>query len=179
MIPIVISVGQDYPLHNKARGVEEVRLDISASFFDIIYYMPKPSAADIKTWSKADLRYGIFNFKDIPFFVAGFPASRWYFDTTLNFHKVKNSDVALPWLENKEARNIIFALVNANTNKVEALRVISIEAGLASEIKDICQRQLEEYRTVEEVDQVIDKGINAYDIQTMFKLGKSFVVRNK
>lgn len=147
---IKYEVGKQFPTSNQAKGMEVCRSETNSNFFDILYYIKEPTGSDIQIWKKGKLRYGVYVTADIPFFIVDFPASNWNFDVNTNIFKVKE-DQRDTWL-NSEANMISLFLIDADTNTLEAIRIISIEKNIAELYRDALEEQENTYNNAEEVD---------------------------
>jgi hypothetical protein len=162
--------GKPYPVHNRARGVETVVAETNSAFFDVLYYIVKPSSEDIRVWRKSTLRYGLYEDGNIPFFLIDFPAEKWNFDVTINFLKVMQPE-GEAWLEGKGNVVNLF-LINALNNKLEAMRMISVTADTATQIRAFCEKQLDVYKTPEEADRGIVRIQTRTPTEEMIKKAK-------
>ena len=164
-------VGQPFPLHNHARGIEETRISFNESFFDIFFYLKRAGTEDIKTFRKGPLKYGVFESQNIPFFILEL-GSNWTVDTSLNILKVKEDKIE-QWL-NSEANAITMYCIDADTNIILGMRLIGILPTVAEKIRDVLDEQLNMYntRTANEVEAVINKILDNFTTEQMISRTK-------
>lgn len=141
-------VGQPFPVHNRARGVEETRIDINEEFFDMCFYSSQ-AAKDAKMFTKGKMRYGVFVEDNIPFFIIEFVGDM-SIEASFNFLKLKQDKVD-HWL-NSKANSITLYLIDNQTNILHGMRLIGIKHEVADQFRDACEAQDNTYATHNEVE---------------------------
>lgn len=168
---MIIKVGEPYPYHHRADGNERVLAEMNNAFFDVLFYSSQPQA-DARMWTKGKLKYGLFMAKNIPFFVLDFPSDQFNLDVAINFLKIQE-DKADEWL-NSDANVINLFLIDANTNIIHGMRMISIRHDLAEKIRDACEAQDVHYDSPAQVDQTIAGITERYTTNNMIKISQMY-----
>lgn len=166
---VKFEVGKPFPLHNRARGIEQPIADMNEKFFDICYYTSFPKE-DEPVFRKGKLKYGTFIAQDIPFFIVELPDLN--FDVSINIHKIKDEMVD-GWL-NSDANIINLYLINSKTNTLEAMRTFSIHKPEADRIRDACEQQDQRYSSAREVDAALNNVVQKYTTSDMIGRIKMF-----
>lgn len=166
------SIGEPFPLNNRANGTEYCKVVLNETFFDVYYYTLNPNNRDISMWSKGLLEYGVYTSKSIPFFLVCFERE-WAFDLSINLNFIESEEVSTIWL-NSEDRTVRFYLINARTNILEGLRIIQVNTELADKIRDTCEKQSFEYNTAEEVDRQIVEILKIRTTRDMLSASKLY-----
>lgn len=170
----VLEVGKPYPFHNNANGFENVVSELNTSFFDVLYYAPKPPAKDLSIWKTSKIRYGVFVCENIPFFLVSFPGHDWTFDVSINFLKAKQPE-GEDWIY-KEDNMIHFYLINASTNVIKAMRMISIEPEVVQSIREACSKQQQQYKNPILLEGEINRIYGRFSTEEMIRNTKMFSV---
>lgn len=142
-------VGESFPQPNILPGAERCIASLNTAFFDVLYYIQKPSSEDIRTWRKGKLKYGLYAEKSVPFVIIDFPDARWNFDVSIDILKVYSEEQREDWL-NGEGNIVTLFLINAGTNILEGMRTISVNFG--EKLRDILEEQCILYESSAEVD---------------------------
>jgi len=147
-------IGKPFPAQNIWDGQETWWVDFTETFFDIRYYKPDILPHEAQGWSGGKLRCALYKRLHIPFFILDFknPGS---FVVDLNIYDIPTEDGIEQWL-NKEGTTINIYLIHAATNIIAARRTISISFGTAEEIRDILERQYQEYSSCSQVENITD-----------------------
>jgi hypothetical protein len=162
-------VGQEFPSHNRARGIEESRIDMNESFFDFCFYSAQADE-DKAMFTKKPIKYGLYVQEAIPFFIVEF--SEMSCDASINFLKVMQ-DKADDWL-NSEGNIINFYLIDAKTNILKGMRTISVQKAFAELVRDTCEAQDEKYSTHTEVESIVNRITLSMQTSDMIKKGKMY-----
>lgn len=146
-------VGKPFPAANIWEG-EAWQIDFTNSFFDIRYYKEELLPDAIQGWRSGKLRFGLYKRLSIPFLILDFK-SQGAFAVDLNIFDIRTSDDIDRWL-NQEGRTINAYLIHAASNIITARRTITLPFGMAEEIRDILEKQSNEYHSESEVQNVSD-----------------------
>lgn len=165
---IKFEVGEQFPLHNHARGIEQPRIDMNEAFFDICFYSLQ-SDNDAPIFRNHPIRYGVFAKNNLPFFLIDF-IKEFNLDVSINIHKV-HEDKVEKWL-NSSSNVINLYLIDAKTNILKAMRMISINPECANLIRDILEKQDENYESASTVEGAIKVIANNYSTDEMFENAK-------
>lgn len=135
-----LEVGQPYPFHNHATGTERVVLQRTEAFFDVLYYS-QSAATDARPWGRLPLRVGVAEpVPGTPYVLFQFPDD-WEFAVTLNLHKASTAAAARDWLASR-GNLVTMCLLDAQTNVVRRLRVVSLPPAVAQQLRAAAARQL-------------------------------------
>jgi hypothetical protein len=149
---MIHETGKQFPISN-AKGIEECRASVNEAFFDVLYYIKDPDPETVIVWRKEPLRYGVYVKSDIPFFIIDFPYKNWNFDLSVSIFKVQENEINI-WLSQK-ANAITLYLINADTNVLEAMRLIGIENNIADKLRHTLKDQIKSYKNFQQVDNEI------------------------
>lgn len=147
-------VGKPFP-QNFAFGQDASFISTNESLFDLVLAMSRPTAHEKKTIKQEPIRYGCYYQEHVPVFIVDFRFQNLSFDATLNFTKVKE-DKRKDWLKT-EGNTIGIFVVDAQTNILHAMRMISVNLDFAMNIKNECKLQLQKHAEIAEVDSVINR----------------------
>lgn len=158
---IKYETGKQFP-HPKYLNRGEITVAmLNTAFFDVVCVLGNISQSEKKDWKKGKLTVFLYEHDDIPFIVFAF--NNWNFDINININKVQPEQID-NWL-NSPANTINLFLVEATTGKLEAMRMISIPAGMAEKIRDICEKQSQSNDL--EVNNKINSILELLTTQTM------------
>ncbi|OIN55733.1 hypothetical protein [Arsenicibacter rosenii] len=159
-------VGQPFPHPEyRANGTEGAKIMTTSAFFDILFYSSQP-AADRETVTKKPLKYGIYQKDNVPFFLLEFNGE-FSVDAPMNINKVDNSAVE-EWL-NSNGNLVTIYLIDARTNIIHGIRAIGLRHDVAELMRDICEKQDEQYASVGQVDKVIDQISRTMTTEAMIR----------
>jgi hypothetical protein len=156
---MAILIGNAHPVLNKMKGMQNYMAQFHATFFDGLYYLKSPTAAQKTAWKAGSLSYGVYVEGNIPFLLVEFPKEKWTFLTPLNAFLANASD-RQTWLASNENVLNLF-LLNADTNITENIRTLKVDANFALKIRTACKAQLTQYKTAAEVEAAIAKIVQA------------------
>lgn len=157
-------VGAPFPQPNDCPHVERCTTQIVGGSFDVLYYIKGASAADVKTFKDAFLRFHVMPVDDIPFMAISYAGSRWTYDFSLTV--AARGELADAFLTD-EANAVTLFLIDADTNKLRAARMVGLPPEAVRQIKDACRAQVERYGDAAEVLAVINRvyaGLSTEDI---------------
>jgi hypothetical protein len=152
---MAILIGNTHPVLNTMKGMQNYMIQFHATFFDGLYYLKSPSAAQKAAWKTGSLSYGVYVEGNIPFLLVEFPKEKWTFLTPLNGFLANETD-RQTWLASNENVLNLF-LLNADTNITENIRTLKVDANFALKIRTACKAQLTQYKTAAEVEAAIAK----------------------
>lgn len=161
---VKFEVGSPFPLHNRARGVEQTRIDMNESLFDVCFYSSQ-SDKDRSMFTKGKLQYGVYEEQAIPFFILKF--EEMSVDSSINFLLVKQ-EKADDWL-NATGNIVNLYLIDYQTNILKGMRMISLTTQIVSEIRDTCKKQDGRYETHIEVNSIINSIVQKKSTEDMIK----------
>lgn len=164
-------VGQPFPLHNHASGIETNRIEFNEGFLDIVYYIKNGSTEDIKTFRKGGLSYGVFESQNVAFLLIKYQGVNWAYDCSINIYALKKESDIENWL-NSEANAITMYLIDADTNILLGMRMIGVQPKFAEEIRNILDEQLNLYKSKENVDTIIDRIVKNFTNDLMLQRTK-------
>ncbi|MBO0931876.1 hypothetical protein [Fibrella aquatilis] len=163
---ITYELGQPYPHKAYYPKREEIRAVMDHSFFHIVYYCTQPEA-DGPNWQKGPLSYGVHVSEDIPCFLVHLTGIGLAFEVTLNVHTLGN-DLVDGWL-NSDRTLVPMLLMDAQTNVIRAMRMLSIKPGVAAALRDCLERQDARYADVAAVDQATDDVLNSVNTRQLLR----------
>lgn len=162
---MAIIVGKAHPIQNKMKGMQNYNIQFNSSFFDGLYYLKSPSAAQKSAWKSAALTYGVYIEANIPFLLISFTKDKWNFITPLNVHTVTNPEQKL-WIDSKENVLNLF-LLNADSNVTEEIRTLKADTKFTTLIRTACKTQLTKYKSATEVETIIQKTMQTKNFLQM------------
>lgn len=162
---MAIIVGKTHPVQNTMKGMQNYNIQFNSSFFDGLYYLKSPSAAQKSAWKSGALTYGVYIEANIPFLLISFTKDKWNFITPLNVHKITNEEQKL-WIDSKENVLNLF-LLNAESNVTEEIRTLKADTKFSSLVRTACKAQLAQYKSATEVEAVIQKTMQAKNFLQM------------
>ncbi len=162
---MAIIIGKTHPVQNKMKGIQNYNIQFNSSFFDGLYYLKSPSAAQKAAWKTGALTYGIYIEANIPFLLISFSKDKWNFITPLNTYSVANEEQKL-WIDSKENVLNLF-LLNADSNVTEEIRTLKADTKFSSLVRTSCKAQLAQYKSAAEVETVIKKTMQAKNFLQM------------
>ncbi|SNC65123.1 hypothetical protein SAMN06265337_1220 [Hymenobacter gelipurpurascens] len=147
-----LGVGETFYLPNPQPNTENCHLEFTSHFVDLVYYILKPQAQDIETWRSAPLRLAVFEAESgVPFVAGEFQnKEKWSFDAPVNVLKVATEQPR--WWQSEAGSMFNMILVNAVTNKIVALRQLSVQSGLVEKLSNSLVEQSQRYQHFREVD---------------------------
>lgn len=160
---ICYEVGEKFPIPNPIPHFDNVRAELTTSFFNIIQNLSKPTIREINAWNTMKFSYGVFAQSDIPFFLVDFGG--WRFDISINILKI-HKDHLKDWFDN-EADFMGMYLVDADSNVLKAMRHIHFTS--TDKIKGILRRQALRYKNADEVDEMIRRIVAKNSTVQMIK----------
>lgn len=137
----IIEVGKTYPYPNLSGGVDAPRLQPTNSFFDIVAWSTE-SKSDAIFWGITPLKLYPVIIDDIPIVVLSMPKVGFKLDVSLNIKGLGVEEDVNRWLAN-DGNIINLILVDANTNIVKGLRMVSVD--FQEEVRTACKKQLASY----------------------------------
>ncbi len=164
-----LKIGSTHPIEKTA---SEVRLSLAKEnkeFLDIIFYNTSKSKDYPKAWEKANLRYGIYSERDIPFLLVDFPQEGKSYALPVNFYEISANERS-DWLKGTETTMNLF-LLNPN-NIIEAMRTLHANALIASELRKVGLHQLNTYKDINAVKEAISQVLAQKNTSTMIAKGK-------
>ena len=170
---IKYEVNKPFPLPPPMPGAEATLSDITTSFFDVKCYMSEPTPDEIQDWRKGNLRYGLFELDACPFFILAFET--WNLDISVNVLKIKKSEDIDTWL-NTEGNVINLFLIDAGTNILKAMRMISVPRNVAEGLKDILEEQTHRYDNRDQVEKRIAEIQHTISTDNMISRTKMYKI---
>jgi hypothetical protein len=162
---MAIIIGKAHPVLNKMKGMQNYNVQFNSSFFDGLYYLKSPNAAQKSSWKSGALSYGVYTEANIPFLLISFTKDKWNFLTPLNSYTANENDRKV-WIDSKENVLNLF-LLNADTNITEEIRTLKVDAKFSTLVRTACKAQLAQYKTAAEVDAATQKIIQTKNFLQM------------
>ncbi|RYC66673.1 hypothetical protein [Spirosoma sordidisoli] len=164
---ITYEIGQPYPHKGYHPKKGEIKAVMDHSFFHIVYYCTQPEA-DGPNWQKGPLSYGLHVSEDIPCFLVHLTGIGLAFEVTLNVHTL-NIDLVDSWL-NSDRTLVPMLLMDAHTNIIRAIRMLSIQPTMAASLRDCLERQDARYVDALAVDRATDDLLNSLNTRQLLQL---------
>jgi hypothetical protein len=158
---MAIIIGNAHPIQNKMKGVQNYLAQFHATFFDGLYYLKSPAAAQKAAWKSSSLSYGIYTEANIPFLLLEFPKEKWSFLTPLN--TVQGGSA---WLSSADNVLNLF-LLNADNNITESIRTLKVDSTFGNKLRETCKAQLTQYKTSNEVELAVAKIVQSKNFLQM------------
>ncbi len=136
------------------------------SFFHIVYYCTQPEA-DGPNWQKGPLVYGLHSSQDIPCFLVHLTGLGLAFEVTINIHTLATDRVD-GWL-NSDRTLVPMLLMDAQTNIIRAMRMLSIKPGVAAALRDCLERQDARYADASAVERATDDVLSGVNTQQLLQ----------
>jgi hypothetical protein len=163
---ITYEIGKPYPHKDHRPGREEIRAVTDDSFFHIVYYCTQPNE-DGPNWQKGPMVYGLYVSDDIPCFLIHLTALGLAFEVTINVHTLADEAVD-SWL-NSSRTLIPMLLMDAHTNIIKAIRLLSIKPTVATQVRDCLEKQDNRYDDATAVEKAVDNLLNRVSTQHMLQ----------
>lgn len=164
---VTYEVGEPYPHKEYYPSREEIRAVTDHSFFHIVYYCIQPDE-DGANWQKGPLMYGLHIHEDIPCFLIHLTAIGLAFEVTINVHTLKD-DLVDGWL-NSDRTLVPMLLMDAHTNIIRAMRMLSIKPTVATQIRDCLERQDARYSNALAVEKATDTLLNNMNTKQLLQM---------
>lgn len=171
---IKYEINSPFPFPHPSPGEETTLSEITTSLFDVRCYLSNPTSEEINDWRKGSLRYAFFDMDSCPFFILCFDG--WNLDCSINILKIRSDEEKDAWL-NAEGNVINLFLIDAKTNVLKAMRMISIQKDASEKLKDVCEAQTERFENAMECDSKIFEIYMKVSIEQMLKLGKVYKLK--
>ena len=162
----VYQIGKPYPHKAYFPKREEIRAVTDHSFFHIVYYCTQPEA-DGPNWQKGPLVYGLYVSQDIPCFLVHLTGIGLAFEVTLNVHTLAD-ELVDGWL-NSDRTLVPMLLMDANTNVIKAMRMLTIKSSVATSLRDCLERQDSRYADARAVEQATDILLSSMTTQGLLQ----------
>ena len=81
---ISLGVGEPFPLKNPTGSHDATFANINGQSFDIICFANNIRSKEAQAWRRGTLRYGVYSYDSIPFFLLYFPDLKWSMDVSIN-----------------------------------------------------------------------------------------------
>ena len=164
---LTYEIGKQYPHKDYRPGREEIRAVTDHSFFHIVYYCTQPNE-DGPNWQKGPLLYGLYVSQDIPCFLVHLTGIGLAFEVTINVHTLAD-DLVEGWL-NSDRNLVPMLLMDAHTNIIRAMRMLSIKPTIATQLRDCLEKQDIRYSDAQAVDKATDELLSRVNTQRLLKL---------
>ena len=164
---ITYEMGKPYPHKEYYPGRKEISAVTDHSFFHIVYYCTQPDE-DATNWQKGPLMYGLYIHEDIPCFLIHLTAIGLAFEVNLNVHTLKD-DLVEGWL-NSNRTLVPMLLMDAHTNIIRAMRMLSIKPAVAIQIRDCLEEQDTRYPNALAVEQATDALLRRMNTQQLLQV---------
>lgn len=147
----VFKVGEPFPGENPMPGADFTVSQLNNKFFDIKTYLRNVKPKEEQQWRTGIIKYGVYANSDIPFFIIDFNNNSWHIDASIDIHIIQSTDQVDAWL-NADSNVINLFLIDTVSNKLLAIRMISIRWQLSEKIRDILEKQSHTYSSHKEVE---------------------------
>ncbi len=164
---LTYEIGMPYPHKDYQPGREEIRAVTDHSFFHIVYYCTQPNE-DGPNWQKGPLMYGLHVSQDVPCFLVHLTGIGLAFEVTINVHTLAD-DLVEGWL-NSDRNLVPMLLMDAHTNIIRAMRMLSIKPTVATQLRDCLEKQDIRYSDALAVDRATDELLSRTNTQQLLKL---------
>jgi hypothetical protein len=164
---ITYEIEKPYPHKEYYPGREEIRAVTDHSFFHVVYYCTQPDE-DGLNWQKGPLMYGLYIHEDIPCFLVHLTAIGLAFEVNLNVYTLRD-DLVDGWL-NSDRILVPMLLMDAYTNIIRAMRMLSINPAVATQIRDCIERQDARYPNALAVEQATDTLLSRMNTQQLLQI---------
>ncbi len=162
---MAIIIGSSHPVLNKMKGIQNYNVNFNSSFFDGLYYLKTPTAAQKSAWKSGSFSYGVYVEATIPFLLINFTKEKWNFLTPLNNYKANDADRKI-WIDGKENVLNLF-LLNADSNITEGIRTLKVDEKFSNLVRTACKAQLTQYKTAAEVETATQKIVQTKNFLQM------------
>ena len=132
-------VGAPFPLVQYLGRGELTIAIMNQNFFDVLVCIVNPTKVERQAFRKGKLEVSLFEKDKIPFVIFSLE-NDFRFDVTIEINKI--AQFTDDWL-NSNANVVNLFLVDAETRKLEAMRMIAFNRQIAETIRDICEQQTE------------------------------------
>jgi hypothetical protein len=163
---LTYEISKSYPHKAYYPGREEIRAVTDDSFFHLCYYCTQPGT-DSPAWQKGPLAYGLYIEDDIPCFLIQLTSIGLAFEVTINIHTLNDESVN-NWL-NSSRTLVPMLLMDAHTNIINAIRLLSIRPAMATRIRDCLERQDARYSDGQAVERATDALLQRMNTQQLLQ----------
>jgi len=168
---IAYEIDHPFPHGHKGLMSDGAAAQIIGRSFNIAYWIAQPQPVEIAIWNNDKFRYGVFIYKQVPFFLVKFDRGM-SFEVTFNIWLEKQAGNDYQLFLYGKANSVFMFLVDRMNNILRAMRGIGFDYGTMETIKGACRRQLECYNHPAEVQAVIQEVNNLYSHQELLNSTK-------
>jgi len=169
-----LAIGDTFPYRMPNPGQEGCVMHMDGALFFIMNYLTSPTQKECQAWRNGRFVYGVFEEESVPVFLAGFSGGQMIVECTINFLEEIERRGKLCDFFIGESDLLNMFMVDADNNKLCAIRNLILGPAAGNLLRDICNRQIEHYQSSEEVKAKIYEIMNQYSTQELFEKATLF-----
>jgi len=170
MNPDIYIVGEVFP-DTRYRGAKDAAVvSFMETTFNVIIFLDKPTPVERKAFSTESFEYGLFKNAEVPFITLDFKVMN--FATSFNSLAFPPDELS-KWVTSTDNAMALF-LVEANTYRLENMRVVGLSNEFMKDLRDTLSRQVNTYHDPGEVVLKVRSLENRYTVKSMIDQSRKF-----
>lgn len=172
---LILENGKPYP-DTRYRNNEGLLIVPTENHFFLLALVPNLTPAEIQAWKDGQMRYGIFIYSGVPFFLLEFPSVEMTFDAPFNAQKIPPEIRQLWTLRVGETNLLHLVLVEQTNYIVRAQRAIGMQPDITISLKAASMAAIMSRESAKQIDERIREVTATFTTADMISAGKMYTL---